>query len=68
MNISNNTNAIYSAQNTLNAIATDIAKNPKADLVKDMTGMINVDASTKANTNTIKTQNEMFGSLLDIKA
>lgn len=68
MNISNNINAIHSAQNTLNTIATDVAKNPKADLVKDMTGLISVDASTKANVNTIKTQDEMFGSLLDIKA
>ncbi|WP_345991120.1 hypothetical protein [Sulfurimonas sp. HSL-1716] len=40
----------------------------QTDLTKEIPDQISISTSVSANANAIKTQNEMFGSLLDIKA
>ena len=40
----------------------------QTNLTKEITDQISIEKVTEANVNTIRTQNEMLGSLLDIKA
>ena len=42
--------------------------NSQTDLSKEMTDQVIVEKAVAANVNAIRTQDEMFGSLLDIKA
>ncbi|WP_294966987.1 flagellar basal body rod C-terminal domain-containing protein [Sulfurimonas sp.] len=67
MNISNNMSSIQSNQTMMNASASNIVNN-KADLSKEMPNQIVAQHATTANVNTIKAQDEMLGSMLDIKA
>ena len=67
MNISSNINAIQTNQSFLNSTAKNI-ENQSKDLAKDMTNLIVAEDVNAVNVNVIKTQDEMLGSLLDIKA
>lgn len=58
-NISNQDNAVV-AQSSQTENSTDLAT--------ELTDQITIDKSFEANANTIKTQDEMLGSLLDMKA
>lgn len=58
-NISNQNNAVV-AQSSQTENSTDLAT--------ELTDQITIDKSSEANANTIKTQDEMLGSLLDMKA
>lgn len=50
------------------SLATDNgSKESQSDLAKEITAQIEVENSTMANVKSIQTQNEMLGSLLDIK-
>ncbi|MDD2357611.1 MAG: flagellar basal body rod C-terminal domain-containing protein [Thiovulaceae bacterium] len=63
--LSNNANGNVSADTRL---ATDNgSQTSQTDLTKEITDQITISRSVEANVNTIKTQDEMFGSLLDIK-
>ena len=44
------------------------AKNPKPILTKEITDQISIEKVSEANVQAIRTQDQMFGSLLDIKA
>ena len=72
MNISNNISSIQSHQSMMNTSATNVAnmssKNSNTDLAKEMTNQIVASGGTEVNASAIKTQDEMLGSLLDIKA
>lgn len=71
MNIQNNISSLNSYQSTLNTSANNIAKgsaNGQTDLAKELTDQIIVQDATEVNATAIKTQDEMLGSLLDIKA
>ncbi len=78
MNISNNIASIGFQQETLNKSAQAVANINKpaeeannqvqTDLSKEMTTQMVAQNATEANVSTIKTADEMFGSLLDIKA
>ena len=77
MNISNNIASIGFQQDMLNTSAQSIASSTRAptnqdmqrvDLSKEMTNQIVAQNATEANVSTVKTADEMFGSLLDIKA
>jgi flagellar hook protein FlgE len=64
--ITNTTNSSVSAYNTK---ATDNgSKMSQTDLAKEIPDQIVAQDATGANVSAIKTQDEMFGSLLDIKA
>lgn len=64
--LSSTANGIISANTQF---ATDNgSQQSQTDLTKEITDQIAISRSVEANVNTIKTQNEMFGSLLDIKA
>ena len=74
MNISSNISSISANQTMMNTSAHNIAnvntggaKN-QTDLAKDMTNQIVAQDTTSVNVSAIKTQDEMLGSLLDIKA
>ncbi len=67
MNISQNLNAIQTNQSFLNTTAKSIEKQ-SGDLVKDMTNLVVAEDVNDVNVNTIKAQDEMLGSLLDVKA
>jgi len=68
MNISNNTSSIQSYQSMMNRSANNIATDTNADLAKEIPTQMVAQSATKANVSAIKTQDEMLGSLLDIKA
>lgn len=79
MNISNNIASIGFQQETLNKSAQAVANINKppleqgnmqtqTDLSKEMTTQIVAQNATEANVSSIKSADEMFGSLLDIKA
>ena len=72
MNISNNISSLQSNQAFMNTSAVNVsnAGNPKAqvDLSKEMTNQVIAEKVSAVNVSAIKTQNEMLGSLLDIKA
>jgi len=66
MNISSNTASIQTNQSFLNTTAKSIEKQD-GDLAKDMTNLIVAEDVNAVNTTAIKAQDEMLGSLLDIK-
>ena len=66
MNISSNTSAIKTNQSFLNTTAKSIEKQ-SANEVKDMTNLIVAEDVNAVNVVAIKSQDEMLGSLLDIK-
>ena len=66
MSISNNISAISTNQNFLNTTAKSIQKQ-SGDLAKDMTNLIVAQDTNAVNVTAIKAQDEMLGSLLDIK-
>ena len=69
MNISNNISSMQTHQNLLNTSANNIANtNKNSDLAKDLVNQIVAQDATSVNVSAIKTADEMFGSLLDIKA
>lgn len=50
------------------SLATDNgSKQSQTDISKELTDQISIENTTKANVQSIRTQNEMLGSLLDIK-
>lgn len=68
MNISSN---IASIQNTQATSATNVAnamKDHKVDLAKEIHEQITAQRSTEVNISAIKAQDEILGSLLDMKA
>ena len=67
MNISNNVSSIQSNQNFLNTTAKSIEKQ-SGDVAKDMTNLVIAEDVNAVNVSAIKAQDEMLGSLLDIKA
>ena len=67
MNISPNVSSMQNNQSFLNTTAKSIEKQ-SGDLAKDMTNLIVSEDVNAVNVATIKTQDEMMGSLLDIKA
>jgi len=67
MNISSNTTSIQANQSFLNTTAKSIEKQ-SGDLAKDMTNLIVAEDVNAVNVTAIKAQDEMLGSLLDIKA
>lgn len=73
-NVANvNTDNYNATQTTItNQNDTIVAQSSKStngtDLTTEFTDQIAIDKSFKANVETIKTQNEMLGSLLDMKA
>ena len=66
MNISPNITSIGNNQSFLNTTAKSIEKQ-SGDLAKDMTNLIVAEDVNAVNATVVKTQDEMFGSLLDIK-
>jgi len=66
MNIASNLNSLQTNQSFLNTTAKDI-QNPPQNLEKNITNLIVAEKSSAVNINSIKTQDEMIGSLLDIK-
>lgn len=72
MNISGNISSLQSNQTFMNKNASDIANVSRqgsgVDLSKAMTDQIIGEKVSAVNVSAIKTQNEMLGSLLDIKA
>ena len=73
-NVANvNTDNYNATQTTItnqnDAIVAQSSKSTNGtDLTTEFTDQIAIDKSFKANVETIKTQNEMLGSLLDMKA
>lgn len=73
-NVANvNTDNYNATQTTItnqnDAIVVQSSKSTNGtDLTTEFTDQIAIDKSLKANVETIKTQNEMLGSLLDMKA
>jgi len=67
MNISSNIASIQTNQSFLNSTAKSIEKQ-SGDLAKDMTNLIVAEDVNAVNVEAIKAQDEMLGSLLDIKA
>jgi len=72
MNISNNVNAIQTNQQMMDKSATNVANintpNSNVDLSKEIPTQIVAQDVESANVSAIKTQDDMFGSLLDIKS
>lgn len=67
MNISSNTSSIQTNQSFLNKTAANIQKQ-SGDLSKDIPNLTIAQDVNALNVSAIKTQDEMLGSLLDIKA
>lgn len=67
MNISSNTASIQTNQSFLNTTAKSMEKQ-SGDLAKDMTNLVVAQDVNAVNVTAIKAQDEMLGSLLDIKA
>ena len=67
MNISNNISSIQTNQSFLNTTAKNI-KDGSGDLSKEIPNLIVADKTNEVNVTAIKAQDEMLGSLLDIKA
>jgi flagellar hook protein FlgE len=67
MNITSNSNSLQTNQSFLNTTAKSIESGSQ-NLSKDMTNLITAENTNAVNINAIKTQDEMLGSLLDIKA
>ena len=62
-----NVTSIQNNQSFLNTTATSIS-NQSGDLSKNMTNLIVAEDVNSVNVTALKTQDEMLGSLLDIKA
>ena len=67
MNISPNISSMQTNQSFLNTTAQNI-KDPSSDMSKNMTNLIVAEDVNAVNVTALKTQDEMLGSLLDIKA
>lgn len=70
MNITNNVAAIQNNLIKFNESTTKIAKvgvDKNVDLAKEFTDQIIISNAIKANANVIKTSEELFDTLLDIK-
>jgi len=67
MNISSNISSLQTNQNFLNTTAHNIRK-PTANLTEEIPNLIVADKTAAVNISAIQTQDEMLGSLLDIKA
>jgi len=67
MSISNSLSSIQTNQSFLNKTASSIANN-KSNLAQNMTNLIIADKTNALNITAIKAQNEILGTLLDIKA
>lgn len=73
-NVANtNTDSYKATQTTITnqndaIVAQSSQTNNRTDLATEFTDQIAIDKSLKANVDVIKTQNEMLGSLLDMKA
>ena len=67
MDISNNISSIGTNQSFLNTTANNI-KNGSGNLSKEMPNLIVAEKTNDVNVTAIKAQDEMLGSLLDIKA
>lgn len=73
MNIENNISSINSSQTLLNKSAHNIAnvnntsKETQTDLAKELTEQILIQNSVESNVSAIKVQDDILGSLLDIK-
>ncbi len=74
MNISNNISSMMQEQTNLNSSAKNIAsmgnntKSNDTDLAKEFTDQIVAENVTELNVSAIQTQDNMLGTLLDIKA
>ena len=66
MNISNNVASLQVNQTSLNQTAKSI-QSQNGDLSKDIPNLMVAENINAVNVTAIKTQDEMFGSLLDIK-
>lgn len=67
MSISSNVSSIQTNQSFLNATASNIV-GENSNLIKEIPNLIVAEKTNAVNINAIKTQNDMLGSLLDIKA
>ena len=67
MNISNNITSIQTNQSFLNTTAKNIQEGT-GDLNKEIPNLITAEKMNAVNVSAIKTQDEMLGALLDIKA
>lgn len=71
MNISSNTSSIQYQQDLFNQSSQKLANastNPKVDLAKELPEQMVIQKSIEANVATIRADDEMLGSLLDMKA
>jgi flagellar hook protein FlgE len=71
MNISANTSSIQYQQNLFNQSSQKLANastDPKVDLAKELPEQMVIQKSIEANVATIRADDEMLGSLLDMKA
>jgi flagellar basal body rod protein FlgG len=74
MNISSNVNSMINTQYSLNESANKIVStltlggSQQVDFAKEMTNLVSTPKALDVNVSAIKTQDEMMGSLLDIKA
>ena len=67
MNISSNVSSIQTNQSFLNTTAKNI-KNSSGDLSKEIPNLVVAEKTNAVEVTAIKAQDEMLGSLLDIKA
>jgi flagellar hook protein FlgE len=67
MSISNNISSLQTNQQFLNTTANSI-KNQSGELSKDIPNLIVAEKTSAVDVTAIKAQDEMLGSLLDIKA
>ena len=67
MSISNNISSLQTNQQFLNTTANSI-KNQSGELTKDIPNLLIAQKTNAVNITAIKAQDEMLGSLLDIKA
>ena len=72
MNISNNINSIYNNQTAMDVSANKVAnisnKNSDADLSQEIPKQMIAQKAVEADVISIKTQDDVLGTLLDIKA
>jgi len=61
MTISNNINTLQTNQNSMNNLANE------KDLTKSIPQQISLEKDQEANATTIRTQDDMMGTLLDMK-
>jgi len=72
MNISSNISSIQNTQTMMNQSAVNVSnisqENSQTDLAKEMTDQITFQNTTSADVTAIRTEDEMLGTLLDLKA